>query len=135
MRRDVLEAAAGQKKILFPVFTNGTMIDADFRKLLCENRNLIPILSMEGEKDTTDARRGKGNISEAAADHAGTAGKRYFIRGRRLPYRSKNMQEVLSREFTEALFLAGCRALVYVSMYLQIAAPPISRRMKRTEYT
>ena len=38
MRRDVLEAAAGQKKILFPVFTNGTMIDTDFRKLLCENR-------------------------------------------------------------------------------------------------
>ena len=64
MRRDVLEAAAGQKKILFPVFTNGTMIDTDFRKLLCENRNLIPILSMEGKKDTTDARRGKGTYQK-----------------------------------------------------------------------
>ena len=31
MRRDVLEAAAGQKKILFPVFTNGTMIDGILR--------------------------------------------------------------------------------------------------------
>ena len=64
MRRDVLEAAAGQKKILFPVFTNGTMIDADFRKLLCENRNLIPILSLEGKKDTTDTRRGKGTYQK-----------------------------------------------------------------------
>ena len=113
MRRDVLEAAAGQKKILFPVFTNGTMIDADFRKLLCENRNLIPILSMEGEKDTTAARRGKGTYQKLRQTMQELQ-ENGILFGASVTVQKQNMQEVLSREFTEALFLAGCRALVYV---------------------
>lgn len=113
MRRDVLEAAAGQKKILFPVFTNGTMIDTDFRKLLCENRNLIPILSMEGKKDTTDARRGKGTYQKLRQTMQELQ-ENGILFGASVTVQKQNMQEVLSREFTEALFLAGCRALVYV---------------------
>lgn len=113
MRRDVLEAAAGQKKILFPVFTNGTMIDADFRKLLCENRNLIPILSLEGKKDTTDTRRGKGTYQKLRRTMQELQ-ENGILFGASVTVQKQNMQEVLSREFTEALFLAGCRALVYV---------------------
>ena len=60
VRRDVLTAAGGYPGILFPVFTNGTMMDADYLALLDEERNLIPIVSIEGKRETTDARRGEG---------------------------------------------------------------------------
>jgi hypothetical protein len=58
MRRDVLEAAAGQENIIFPIFTNGTLIDDSYLNLFGKCRNLIPILSIEGSDAETDWRRG-----------------------------------------------------------------------------
>ena len=60
VRKDVLYAAGRQKKILFPVFTNGTLMDNDSLEMLSRNRNLLPVLSIEENERTTDARRGDG---------------------------------------------------------------------------
>lgn len=60
MRRDFIEKASRVKEIMFPIFTNGTMFDEDYMKLLDKNRNLVPILSIEGDKNQTDTRRGPG---------------------------------------------------------------------------
>lgn len=60
MRRDVIEKAAEVKEIIFPIFTNGTMLQDEYIKLLDKNRNLIPMLSIEGDKEQTDSRRGNG---------------------------------------------------------------------------
>jgi MoaA/NifB/PqqE/SkfB family radical SAM enzyme len=48
LRQDVLQKAAAHKNILFPVFTNGTMLSGETLTLLDKNRNLVPILSIEG---------------------------------------------------------------------------------------
>ena len=60
MRRDVIESAGRHKKVIFPVFTNGTIMQEDCLTLFSENRNLLPVLSIEGGKEQTDARRGSG---------------------------------------------------------------------------
>ena len=60
LRRDVIESAAKKPNILFPIFTNGTYMDEEYFELFDKNRNLLPILSIEGEKDITDKRRGEG---------------------------------------------------------------------------
>ena len=60
IRRDVIEAAGKHPDILFPVFTNGTYMDERYFELLDRCRNLVPIMSIEGGKDMTDARRGPG---------------------------------------------------------------------------
>ena len=60
LRRDVIEAAGKKKNILFPIFTNGTFMDEKYFELFDKSRNLIPIMSIEGKKDITDARRGEG---------------------------------------------------------------------------
>ena len=60
LRRDIIEAAGKMPNILFPIFTNGTFIDKRYFELFDRCRNLIPILSIEGEREITDARRGKG---------------------------------------------------------------------------
>ena len=60
IRRDVIEAAGKKPGILFPIFTNGTFMDEQYFELLDRCRNLIPIMSIEGDKENTDARRGTG---------------------------------------------------------------------------
>ena len=60
IRRDVLKTAGEMPEILFPVFTNGTMLDEEYIKLFDSSRNLIPVFSIEGEKIKTDERRGEG---------------------------------------------------------------------------
>ena len=40
------------------------MLNDDYLKLFDENRNLVPILSIEGDEEVTDSRRGKGVYSQ-----------------------------------------------------------------------
>ena len=47
-------------QILFPVFTNGLLIDDETIRRFKKLRNLVPILSLEGEQMETDMRRGSG---------------------------------------------------------------------------
>ena len=43
IRRDVIEAAGEIPEIIYPIFTNGTMIDEKYLELLDKHRNLVPV--------------------------------------------------------------------------------------------
>lgn len=60
MRQDVLKMAGVHRKILFPVFTNGTLLSGQGMSLLDKYPNLIPVLSIEGNQNKTDERCGTG---------------------------------------------------------------------------
>lgn len=60
MRKDILKVAADYKNIMFPVFTNGTMFTDEYIELFHKNRNLVPIVSLEGREELTNRRRGEG---------------------------------------------------------------------------
>ena len=60
LRKDVMETASKKQNILFPIFTNGTFITDKYMNMFDENRNMIPIMSIEGGREATDARRGVG---------------------------------------------------------------------------
>ena len=45
IREDVIIKASQFKEILFPIFTNGTLLNNDYLRLFDENRNLVPIFS------------------------------------------------------------------------------------------
>jgi len=59
-RPDLFEVTAQFPEIIFPVFTNGLLLSpatiANFKK----QKNVLPIISMEGMQADTDARRGQG---------------------------------------------------------------------------
>ena len=57
-RPEVLERAAETRGVIFPVFTNGTLLSGDILGLFGRSRNLIPVVSVEGDKHQTDSRRG-----------------------------------------------------------------------------
>ncbi len=68
LRRGVLECAAKRREILFPVFTNGTLLSENMLELIDQNRNLVPIVSLEGDEAQTDARRGAGTYAKLTAN-------------------------------------------------------------------
>ncbi|MDD5952294.1 MAG: radical SAM protein [Oscillospiraceae bacterium] len=113
MRRDVIQRAGERQKILFPIFTNGTLLDSAYRELFKKSRNLIPIFSIEGRKAQTDNRRGKG-IYETVFTAMEHLQKEKLLFGCSVTVTKENLQEVTSDAFLHHLKDSGCMALFYI---------------------
>ncbi|HWQ30850.1 MAG TPA: radical SAM protein [Negativicutes bacterium] len=113
MRRDVIEKAAEAKDIIFPVFTNGTLFNEDYIKLFDENRNLVPILSIEGDREITDDRRGTGTY-DILMELMSKFKDKGILFGASVTLTTGNIENVTSRDFYEKLHAKGCKALIFV---------------------
>jgi MoaA/NifB/PqqE/SkfB family radical SAM enzyme len=60
VRREILDITKNFPETIFLVFTNGLLIDDDLLAKLKGQRNFVPVISLEGWEEDTDARRGKG---------------------------------------------------------------------------
>ena len=113
LRRDVITAAAAHKNMLFPIFTNGTFLNDFYFDLMDENRNLVPIISLEGGWEATEARRGAGIYERLLANMAEIK-RRGLIYGASITVTTENMEEVLSDAFAQDLAERGCKAVIYI---------------------
>ena len=113
LRRDIIEAAGKRQNILFPISTNGTFIDRRYFELFDQCRNLIPIMSIEGEKESTDARRGKGVYDRLIAN-MDEFHRRGLIFGASVTVTTQNLREVTSDAFLQKLSGRGCKAVIFV---------------------
>ena len=113
IRRDIIEAAGKHPNILFPIFTNGTFMDERYFELFDKCRNLIPVMSIEGEKETTDARRGKG-VYEQLIGNMDALSQRGLIFGASVTVTTQNVREVSSDAFLKKLSDRGCKAVIFV---------------------
>lgn len=113
MRQDILEKAAEVKEIMFPVFTNGTMLKDDYIKLFDKNRNLVPMLSIEGNKDQTNNRRGEGTY-EVLMNVMDKLYEKGILYGASITVTTENVRTVTSKAFFDELYNKGCRALIFV---------------------
>ncbi|MGN0098039.1 MAG: radical SAM/SPASM domain-containing protein [Candidatus Methanomethylophilaceae archaeon] len=112
MRMGVMEKAAGHRDIAFPVFTNGTMVSEDL-DLFMDNRNLIPVLSLEGGRDSTDDRRGAGAF-DSVMDVMSSLGEHGILYGASVTVTTENASEVLSDGFMDMLESRGCRVVFLI---------------------
>ena len=113
IRRDVLEKAGSRQNILFPIFTNGTLMDDTYIRMLKKCRNLVPIFSIEGKKMQTDARRGAGVYGKvlSAMDKMQ---KEKLLFGSSVTVTKENLEEVTSDAFIKKLEERDCKALFFV---------------------
>ena len=58
MRKDILESIAEVKDMIFPIFTNGTLIGPSYMEFFRKHLNMVPVISIEGTAMGTDERRG-----------------------------------------------------------------------------
>ncbi len=113
LRRGVIERAAAHRNILFPVFTNGTVLDEELIELLDQNRNLVPIVSIEGDQEQTDARRGDGTY-DALHESMRALKQRGIFFGASITLTTANLKTVTSDKFLSALKENGCKIAFYV---------------------
>ncbi len=107
LRRDIIEAAGKKRNILFPIFTNGTYITDMYLELFDKCRNLVPVMSIEGSRELTDARRGDGIYDKLFANMKEFK-ERKLIFGASITVTSKNYKEVTSNDFLKNLSEQGC---------------------------
>ena len=113
LRRDIIEEAGKKQNILFPIFTNGTFINEQYFELFDKCRNLIPIMSIEGNQEITDARRGKG-IYEKLIANMDKFKNRGLVFGASVTVTTQNYKEVCSDTFLNKLADRGCKAVIFV---------------------
>lgn len=113
MRPDIIAEAAKVPNILFPVFTNGTMVDGDICRQFEKYRNLIPIISIEGNEIQTDARRGAGIYEKTmqAMQELHASGLSF---GASITVTSETLAVVTSGSYIRSLRDKGCKAVVFV---------------------
>ncbi len=120
MRREIIEKAAEHKSIIFPIFTNGTMIEDSTITFFDDNRNLLPILSIEGNQQQTDERRGAGTYDKLMKVMNQLNQKGIFY-GASVTVTTENIETVTSDEFVGNLYQNGCKVLFYVE-YVPVTA-------------
>ena len=113
LRKGVIGAAGGRPDILFPVFTNGTFMGEKYFELFDRCRNIVPVMSIEGNKDITDARRGEG-VYDKLISNMDELKKRGLIFGASVTVTTDNYRDVSAEEFVRLLSDKGCKAVIFV---------------------
>ncbi|MDP4110397.1 MAG: radical SAM protein [Bacillota bacterium] len=111
-RKDIITLCERHPDCVFLAFTNGTLIDGQFADEMKRVHNFMPAISVEGFEGATDSRRGKGTYKKVirAMD---------ILKEKKLPfgistcYTSKNVNEVGSSEYIDAMIEKGARFCWY----------------------
>lgn len=107
IRKDLLSLYEKYPDVQFHIYTNGTLIDEEVTKRLGELGNVVPMISVEGREEKTDARRGKGIYRKVmkAMDNLKEEGVFFGFSVTTTRY---NVREVTTDEFIDNLIKKGC---------------------------
>jgi len=113
LRTDLLSILPDYPEILFPLFTNGLIIDEAHVQHFQEHRNIVPIISLEGDQAETDTRRGRGIYTEILQRFHALDDANIFF-GASITVTRANVDTVMRDEFVRDLTTQGVQVLVYV---------------------
>ena len=99
--------------IIFPIFTNGTLIGPSYMEFLKKHLNMVPVISIEGTEHGTDERRGKGMFRRAMMSMEMLRQENLFF-GTSITVTTENMVFVTSDPFIHQLQDLGCKLIIYV---------------------
>lgn len=113
LRPEVIAKAAECPDILFPIFTNGTVLQEREYEMLDACRNLVPVISVEGDEAATDRRRGEG-VYARLTDTLRALSKRNLLFGASVTVTKDNLDEVTDPKFIDDLYQKGCKIIFYI---------------------
>lgn len=109
----VIKECINYPEIIFPMFTNGMLIDEEWVNFFASSRNIIPIISIEGDRNQTDGRRGKGVFDRVSLSFD-LLKKRNIFYGVSITLTSENFDDVLSDNFIKEHMDKGCRVFMFI---------------------
>jgi len=110
---DLLTIAHEVPDVVFPVFTNGTLLDDQLVRRIRSQRNIVPVVSLEGHAADTDARRGQGVAGKAREAITRMRAAGVFF-GTSLTVTRLNIDTVLDEQYVGRLIDLGCRLFFFV---------------------
>jgi MoaA/NifB/PqqE/SkfB family radical SAM enzyme len=110
---EILALARQFPNILFPLFTNGLLIDEKMAVELAGCSNIVPFISFEGFRDETDRRRGKGVYDRLLGVCAILDARKPFF-GCSVTVTRENAGTVLGEPFIRTMIGTGARAIAYI---------------------
>jgi len=112
-KQEILDITRSFPQILFPVFTNGLLIDAKTAAALSGERNIVPVVSFEGFRSETDQRRGSGVYNRLLATCSILKSNKMFF-GCSITVTRTNISKVLDESFIISMLESGARTFVFV---------------------
>lgn len=113
MRPNILGLSKETPEIMFMMFTNGLLIDDEVLKKIVKNKNVVPLLSLEGYQIGTDGRRGSG-VYDNLLKVISKLKKKQIFWGTSLTMTRTNFEEVTNEEFILKLVDSGCKFFMLV---------------------
>ena len=120
MRDGILEVFQKHKRLLFLIITNGTLLNDKVAKVIARAGNIIPVVSLEGSREQTDARRGCGmhNQVERAMGYLQSES---VVFGFSAMVTRENFETLSGDKFIEEMIGRGC-ALGFYTEYIPIGS-------------
>ncbi len=113
IKSKVIEQCIHFPEIIFPMFTNGMLIDEAWIDFFTSCRNLIPIVSIEGDKNQTNNRRGEG-VFERVSQGFKLLERNKILYGVSFTLTSENYNTILEQNFIEQYIDKGCRIFFFI---------------------
>jgi MoaA/NifB/PqqE/SkfB family radical SAM enzyme len=122
VRKDILDLAAENPDSFFQIYTNGTMITDATIARLAQIGNVAPMLSIEGDRESTDVRRGPG-VYDLIMDTMGKLGDAGVGFGYSATITRHNFRFIASSAFVDPLVEKGC-IMGWNFLYMPIGRNP-----------
>lgn len=113
MRANLLDMLGEYPEIIFLVFTNGLLLTDQTLQRLKRQRNVVPLVSLEGDEPVTDQRRGTGVYKKVTRAMREMRSLGIFF-GTSLTLTCQNFDQLMSDVFINQLVESGCKFFLYL---------------------
>ena len=113
IRPEMLQITQEFPEIIFLVFTNGTLINENMVKQFRKQKNVVPLISLEGDAGDTDKRRGAGTY-EHVLKIMGQLRKDSVFFGTSITLTRSNFANVTASVFIRDLVDVGCKFFLFL---------------------
>jgi MoaA/NifB/PqqE/SkfB family radical SAM enzyme len=107
LRKDLFDLFEKHEETMFQIYTNGTLIDDKMIDRFVALGNVVPAISLEGLREETDARRGKGQFDRIVKVMEGLKEAGIFF-AVSTTQTSQNTDVLASDAFIDFLVEKGC---------------------------
>lgn len=123
MYKGLLDILEKHSECYFQLFTNGILLTDEVATRLRKMGNVTPLISIEGLKEESDARRGRDDVFERTLAGVRACRKAKLIFGASASICKSNYNDLVNREYIEMMAKEGAHYLWYY-LYRPVGADP-----------
>jgi MoaA/NifB/PqqE/SkfB family radical SAM enzyme len=113
VRKGFIDITKDFPEIIFLMFTNGLLLDDELLAKLKAQKNVVPVISLEGYEADTDGRRGAG-VHERLRGVIGKLKKKGIFFSVSFTMTRQTFETLTDREFIRSVTGSGCKLLFFL---------------------